>query len=188
MSQLVFNILSGGILMFNLTNTFCILQGHNIILFSNHQTEADPAIIGLLLEQTLAYFAEKIVRLIIVSLFSVYFSSVKLSELYLRFLSQEIEQLQTHFASLLAWEGPYDFFYDPKQKVCITIVQLIFSYLYCDACLCFRNLLCVYSKKHMHDTPELVEMKRKANTRSLKEMALLLRYAVFSCFIFLLLF
>ncbi|XP_065035104.1 glycerol-3-phosphate acyltransferase, chloroplastic-like isoform X2 [Musa acuminata AAA Group] len=38
-----------------------------------------------------------------------------------------------------------------------------------------RNLICVYSKKHMHDIPELVEMKRRANTRSLKEMALLLR-------------
>ncbi|KAL5537552.1 hypothetical protein UlMin_044231, partial [Ulmus minor] len=38
-----------------------------------------------------------------------------------------------------------------------------------------RNLICVYSKKHMNDVPELAEMKRKANTRSLKEMALLLR-------------
>lgn len=40
----------------------------------------------------------------------------------------------------------------------------------------YRNLICVYSKKHMLDDPELVEMKRKANTRSLKEMATLLRY------------
>lgn len=47
------------------------------------------------------------------------------------------------------------------------------SFLYCDFCL--RNLLCVYSKKHMYDVPELVDMKRRANTRSLKEMALLLR-------------
>lgn len=39
----------------------------------------------------------------------------------------------------------------------------------------FRNLICVYSKKHMNDDPELVDMKRKANTRSLKEMATLLR-------------
>lgn len=39
-----------------------------------------------------------------------------------------------------------------------------------------RNLICVYSKKHMLDNPELVDMKRKANTRSLKEMAMLLRY------------
>ena len=28
----------------------------------------------------------------------------------------------------------------------------------------------------MNDFPELIEMKRRANTRSLKEMALLLRY------------
>jgi hypothetical protein len=42
-----------------------------------------------------------------------------------------------------------------------------------------RNLICVYSKKHMDDVPELVEMKRKSNTRSLKEMALRLRYLYF---------
>ncbi|XP_058077344.1 uncharacterized protein LOC131225769 [Magnolia sinica] len=41
-----------------------------------------------------------------------------------------------------------------------------------------RNLVCVYSKKDMHDIPELVEMKKKANTLSLKEMALLLRMIV----------
>ncbi|XP_065037626.1 glycerol-3-phosphate acyltransferase, chloroplastic-like isoform X3 [Musa acuminata AAA Group] len=34
-------------------------RGHNIILFSNHQTEADPALISLLLERTNLYFAEK---------------------------------------------------------------------------------------------------------------------------------
>ncbi|KAG5067751.1 hypothetical protein JHK85_000128 [Glycine max] len=33
-------------------------QGHNIILMSNHQTEADPAIIALLLETRLPYIAE----------------------------------------------------------------------------------------------------------------------------------
>uniref|UniRef100_A0A6N2KWD8 Glycerol-3-phosphate acyltransferase, chloroplastic n=1 Tax=Salix viminalis TaxID=40686 RepID=A0A6N2KWD8_SALVM len=38
-----------------------------------------------------------------------------------------------------------------------------------------RNLICVYSKKHMNDDPEHSEEKRKANIRSLKEMALLLR-------------
>nr|GEX74494.1 glycerol-3-phosphate acyltransferase, chloroplastic [Tanacetum cinerariifolium] len=39
-----------------------------------------------------------------------------------------------------------------------------------------RNLLCVYSKKHMNDVLELAKMKWMANTRTLKEMALLLRY------------
>ena len=39
-----------------------------------------------------------------------------------------------------------------------------------------RNLLCVYSKKHMNDGPELADMKRMSNTRTMKEMALLLRY------------
>ncbi|KAF6148575.1 hypothetical protein GIB67_042534 [Kingdonia uniflora] len=33
-------------------------QGHNVILISNHQTEADPAVIALLLETTNPYVAE----------------------------------------------------------------------------------------------------------------------------------
>ncbi|XP_057992434.1 glycerol-3-phosphate acyltransferase, chloroplastic-like, partial [Hevea brasiliensis] len=39
----------------------------------------------------------------------------------------------------------------------------------------FRNLICVYSKKHMGDVPELTEMKKRANIQSLKEMAVILR-------------
>jgi len=39
-----------------------LLQGHNIILMSNHQTEADPAIISLLLETRLPYIAENLVQ------------------------------------------------------------------------------------------------------------------------------
>ncbi|WOK99042.1 glycerol-3-phosphate acyltransferase, chloroplastic-like [Canna indica] len=93
-------------------------QGHNIILFSNHQTEADPALIALLLERTNPYLAEKMV-----------------------FVAGD--RVVT----------------DPLCKP--------FSM--------GRNLICVYSKKHMHDDPKLIEMKRRANTRSLKEMALLLR-------------
>ncbi|KAL0716361.1 hypothetical protein Bca4012_065683 [Brassica carinata] len=80
-----------------------IRQGHNIVLISNHQSEADPAVISLLLEAQCPYIGENIVSL--------------------RAL----------------------------------------------------NLICVYSKNHMNDDPELVDMKRKANTRSLKEMATLLR-------------
>ncbi|URD87238.1 glycerol-3-phosphate acyltransferase, partial [Musa troglodytarum] len=36
-------------------------QGHNIVLFSNHQTEADPPLIALLLERTNPYLAEKLI-------------------------------------------------------------------------------------------------------------------------------
>ncbi|CAL9091274.1 unnamed protein product [Musa textilis] len=93
-------------------------QGHNIILFSNHQTEADPALIALLLERTNLYFAEK-----------------------------------------MAFVAGDRVVTDPLCKP--------FSM--------GRNLICIFSKKHMHDVPELVEMKKRANTRSLKEMALLLR-------------
>ncbi|GAV84421.1 Acyltransferase domain-containing protein [Cephalotus follicularis] len=93
-------------------------QGHNIVLISNHQTEADPAIIALLLEATNQHIAEKII-------------------------------------------------YVAGDRVLTDPLCKPFSM--------GRNLICVYSKKHMLDVPELAEMKRKANTRSLKEMALLLR-------------
>ncbi|ONM00337.1 Glycerol-3-phosphate acyltransferase chloroplastic [Zea mays] len=36
-------------------------QGHNVVLMSNHQTEADPAIIALLLEKTNPWISENIV-------------------------------------------------------------------------------------------------------------------------------
>ncbi|GMH26781.1 hypothetical protein Nepgr_028624 [Nepenthes gracilis] len=93
-------------------------QGHNIILISNHQTEADPAIIALLLEKTNPHIAE-------------------------------------------------DMIYVAGDRVLTDPLCKPFSM--------GRNLLCVYSKKHMNDVPELVDLKRRANTRSLKEMALLLR-------------
>ncbi|XP_050377267.1 glycerol-3-phosphate acyltransferase, chloroplastic isoform X2 [Argentina anserina] len=93
-------------------------QGHNIILISNHQTEADPAVIALLLETTNPHLAEKM----------------------------------TYIAGDRVVTDPL-----------------------CKPFSIGRNLICVYSKKHMNDVPELAEMKRKANTRSLKEMALLLR-------------
>ncbi|AQK66227.1 Glycerol-3-phosphate acyltransferase [Zea mays] len=38
-------------------------QGHNVVLMSNHQSEADPAIIALLLEKTNPWISENIVRL-----------------------------------------------------------------------------------------------------------------------------
>uniref|UniRef100_A0A2N9G274 Phospholipid/glycerol acyltransferase domain-containing protein n=1 Tax=Fagus sylvatica TaxID=28930 RepID=A0A2N9G274_FAGSY len=98
------------------------IHGHNIVLMSNHQTEADPAIIALLLEAT----------------------------------NPQIAENMTYVAG---------------DRVLIDPLCKPFSI--------GRNLICVYSKKHMDDVPELVEMKRKSNTRSLKEMALRLRYLYF---------
>ncbi|KAI4311549.1 hypothetical protein MLD38_036435 [Melastoma candidum] len=95
-----------------------LCQGHNVVFMTNHQTEADPAIIALLLEKT----------------------------------HQEIAQ---------------NLIYVAGDRVLIDPLCKPFSM--------GRNLFCVYSKKHMFDIPELVDMKRKANIRSLKEMALLLR-------------
>lgn len=93
-------------------------KGHNVILMSNHQTEADPAVIALLLEATHPYIAENLI-------------------------------------------------YVAGDRVITDPLSKPFSM--------GRNLLCVYSKKHMHDVPELADMKKKANTKSLKEMAVLLR-------------
>ncbi|XP_054809659.1 glycerol-3-phosphate acyltransferase, chloroplastic isoform X2 [Prosopis cineraria] len=93
-------------------------QGHNIILMSNHQTEADPAVIALLIEKSFPYIAENL----------------------------------TYVAGDRVLTDPL-----------------------CKPFSMGRNLICVYSKKHMNDVPELIETKRKANTRSLKEMAMLLR-------------
>ncbi|XVF52040.1 hypothetical protein PTKIN_Ptkin04bG0233200 [Pterospermum kingtungense] len=93
-------------------------QGHNVVLISNHQTEADPAVIALMLEKTNPHIAENMI-------------------------------------------------YVAGDRVIADPLCKPFSM--------GRNLICVYSKKHMFDVPELVEMKRKANIRSLKEMALLLR-------------
>ncbi|XP_039162435.1 glycerol-3-phosphate acyltransferase ATS12, chloroplastic-like [Eucalyptus grandis] len=93
-------------------------EGHNIVLISNHQTEADPAVIALLLEGTHSHIAENV----------------------------------TYVAGDRVVTDPL-----------------------CKPFSMGRNLVCVYSKKHMFDVPELVEMKRRSNTRSLKEMALLLR-------------
>ncbi|XP_028952304.1 glycerol-3-phosphate acyltransferase, chloroplastic-like isoform X1 [Malus domestica] len=100
-------------------------QGHNIFLISNHQTEADPAVIALLLESTNPHLAEKMFLDLV---------------------------LQTYIAGDRVVTDPL-----------------------CKPFSMGRNLICVYSKKHMNDDPELADMKRKANTRSLKEMALLLR-------------
>ncbi|KAI3804515.1 hypothetical protein L1987_26117 [Smallanthus sonchifolius] len=93
-------------------------QGENVILISNHQSEADPAVIALLLETTNPHISESII-------------------------------------------------YVAGDRVITDPLCKPFSM--------GRNLLCVYSKKHMNDVPELADMKRRANTRSLKEMALLLR-------------
>ncbi|XP_031393131.1 glycerol-3-phosphate acyltransferase, chloroplastic isoform X2 [Punica granatum] len=93
-------------------------QGHNVVFISNHQTEADPAVIALLLEMTHPYIVENM----------------------------------TYIAGDRVVTDPL-----------------------CKPFSMGRNLICVYSKKHMLDVPELVDMKRRANTRSLKEMAVLLR-------------
>ncbi|XP_072962496.1 glycerol-3-phosphate acyltransferase ATS12, chloroplastic isoform X1 [Typha angustifolia] len=95
-----------------------IVHGHNIVLMSNHQTEADPAVIALLLERSNPQIAENLV------------------------------------------------FIAGDRVVADTL---------CKPFSMGRNLICVYSKKHLDDVPELSDMKRRANTRSLKEMALLLK-------------
>ncbi|KAL3681948.1 hypothetical protein R1sor_024904 [Riccia sorocarpa] len=93
-------------------------QGHNVFLFANHQTEADPAVMALLLESSHTYLAENL----------------------------------TYIAGDRVVLDPF-----------------------CKPFSMGRNLLCVYSKKHIDDVPELTEMKRRANTRTLREMTALLK-------------
>ncbi|GER34646.1 glycerol-3-phosphate acyltransferase [Striga asiatica] len=93
-------------------------QGENVILISNHQTEADPAIISLLLESSNPFIAE--------------------------------------------------------NMICVAGDRVVTDPL-CKPFSMGRNLLCVYSKKHMNDDPKLIDKKKRANTKSLKEMAILLR-------------
>lgn len=84
----------------------------------------------------------------------------------------EIGLLQILFANHLVWEGAYLFVF---LKFAVTICASVTMSLTILDFQLVRNLLCVYSKKHMNDDPELVDMKKRANTKSLKEMALLLR-------------
>eukprot|EP00252_Welwitschia_mirabilis_P025796 TRINITY_DN8206_c0_g1_i1.p1 TRINITY_DN8206_c0_g1~~TRINITY_DN8206_c0_g1_i1.p1 ORF type:complete len:326 (+),score=53.72 TRINITY_DN8206_c0_g1_i1:207-1184(+) len=100
-------------------------QGHNVVLISNHQTEADPAVISLLLEKSNPLIAEGII-------------------------------------------------YVAGDRVVHDPICKPFSM--------GRNLLCVYSKKHINDEPELADMKKKANARTLKEMAILLRRSLLARF------
>lgn len=93
-------------------------EGHNVIFLSNHQTEADPAVMALLLEHSHPYLAENL----------------------------------TYVAGDRVVLDPF-----------------------CKPFSMGRNLLCVYSKKHIHDVPDLAEMKIKANAKTLRQMTILLR-------------
>lgn len=89
------------------------LQGHNIILISNHQTEADPAVISLLLETTNPHIAENMVNWSFVSLFystkkTSAFLIAGITKLYImcyRSMLLEIGLWPIRFASHLALEG-----------------------------------------------------------------------------------
>eukprot|EP00850_Spirogloea_muscicola_P021404 SM000247S08293 [mRNA] locus=s247:155693:158172:- [translate_table: standard] len=91
-----------------------ILEGHNVVLLANHQTEADPAVMALMLEHTHPLLAENLT-------------------------------------------------YVAGDRVVLDPVCKPFSM--------GRNLLCVFSKKRLHDVPELADAKAAANRRTLKAMA-----------------
>ncbi|KAL5550842.1 hypothetical protein UlMin_001018 [Ulmus minor] len=117
-------------------------NGRNIVLISNHQTEADPAVIALLLEATNPRIVENI----------------------------------TYVAGDRVLTDPLcKPFSMGRFLYALKMVIYIYIYIFFFSSVSLKNLICVYSKKNMNDVPELVEMKRKAHTRSLKEMALLLR-------------
>ncbi|CAI7854935.1 unnamed protein product [Closterium sp. NIES-54] len=92
--------------------------GHNVILMTNHQTEADPGVIALMLENS-----------------------------------------------------------HPRLATSITYVagdRVVFD-PFCMPFSLGRNLLCVHSKKHLNDEPELAEQKRAENRKTLKVMSKLFK-------------
>lgn len=96
----------------------CYLKkGENIIFLANHQIEADPQVISILLESTYPEIAEEIISV----------------------------------AGNRVTEDP---------------VAIPFSL--------GRNLICIYSKKHIDSPPEKKEQKQMHNMRALKKMASLL--------------
>lgn len=174
------------------------LQGHNIVLMSNHQTEADPAVIALLLESTNPRIAESLVNL---------FSSLQTQPTIVTDVTlcigkcwhnkNILDVLQTYIAGDRVLTDPLCkpfskgrwFWSFQMTSYCEYAPYACLNFNEFDVIVLFaffaRNLLCVYSKKHMYDVPELVEIKKKANTRSLKEMALLLRYLCLSLWVWL---
>jgi glycerol-3-phosphate O-acyltransferase len=95
-----------------------VKAGNNVVLLSNHQTEADPAVMALLLEHSHPFLAENM----------------------------------TYVAGDRVVHDPF-----------------------CKPFSMGRNLLCVYSKKHINDVPELAAEKTRANRKTLQEMARLFR-------------
>lgn len=92
------------------------LQGHNIVLVSNHQTEADPAVIALLLETTNSHIAENLVTIFpfgILVYKKLVLSHCVITKIFLlncRLMLLEIGLWQTLFASPSAWEGAFEVF------------------------------------------------------------------------------
>ncbi|XP_057977182.1 glycerol-3-phosphate acyltransferase, chloroplastic isoform X2 [Malania oleifera] len=76
-----------------------------------------------------------------------------------------------------SYVGNINIFHEMEEKLQQTYVagDRVLTDILCKPFSMGRNLMCVYSKKHMLDDPKLAEMKKKANIRSLKEMAMLLR-------------
>ncbi|OIV92976.1 hypothetical protein TanjilG_20638 [Lupinus angustifolius] len=130
-------------------------KGHNIIFMSNHQTEADPAIISLLLEKQLPYIAENMM----------YVAGD-------RVVTDPVCKPFSIGRNLICVYSKKHMLDDPEL---IEMKRKANTQSLKEMAVLLRNLICVYSKKHMLDDPELIEMKRKANTQSLKEMAVLLR-------------
>lgn len=93
-------------------------EDHNVVLLTNHQTEADPAVMALMLEGSHPRLATSIT-------------------------------------------------YVAGDRVVLDPVCKPFSM--------GRNLLCVHSKKHLNDIPELADQKRAANRHTLKAMAQLFK-------------
>ncbi|MCH9634434.1 MAG: hypothetical protein S4CHLAM7_11850 [Chlamydiae bacterium] len=94
-----------------------VSQGHNVILFANHQTELDPQFMSVLLEEEYAQLAK-------------------------------------------------DMIFVAGDRVILDQLAIPMSM--------GRNLLCIYSKKHIENPPQLMEEKRLHNKKTMELMSDLL--------------
>ncbi|KAG8374574.1 hypothetical protein BUALT_Bualt10G0009600 [Buddleja alternifolia] len=176
----------------------------NVILVSNHQTEADSTIIALLLESISPFIVENMIcvegdRVVTGplckpfsmgrNLLCVYSKKhmnddPELIDMKKRANTKSLKEMVLFFRIEVGQQLKEDILINVTDEkkcmvsfakmICVEGDRVVTGPL-CKPFSMERNLLCVYSKKHMEDDPELINMKKRANMKRLKEMVLLLR-------------
>ena len=110
-----------------------LAAGDNVVLVANHQSEADPQIFSVLLDDSRPGFAEKTV-----------------------FVAGESPQNKSPNKS-------------PRRRLIVAGDRVTTDMLAVPFSM-GRNLLCIFSKKHVDNPPELKSQKQKHNRRVMKQM------------------